>query len=99
MPNNLARLRRRRCCHISWLTRPRRLCSLLHNPVHASQSILNLGAIRNLLSRELVPAQSADQIRPELELPQPDLEHLVAVRTGQIDPHASMIFEQVASFG
>jgi hypothetical protein len=67
--------------------------------VHASQSILNLGAIRNLLSRELVPAQSADQIRPELELPQPDLEHLVAVRTGQIDPHASMILEQVASFG
>jgi hypothetical protein len=67
--------------------------------VHAGQSILNLGAIRNLLSRELVPAQAADQIRPELELPQPDLEHLVAVRTGQIDPHASMILEQVASFG
>ena len=99
MPNNLARLRRRRCSHISWLTRPRRLCSLLHNPVHASQSILNLGAIRNLLSRELVPAQPTGQIRPELELPQPDLEHLVAVRTGQIDPHASMILEQVASFG
>jgi hypothetical protein len=67
--------------------------------VHASQSILNLGAIRNLLSRELVPAQAADQIRPEPELPQPDLEHLVATRTGQIDPCAPVIFEQAATSG
>ncbi|MBO1908319.1 hypothetical protein J4G37_25955 [Microvirga sp. 3-52] len=65
--------------------------------MHASQSLLNLGAIRNVLSRELVPAQPTDQIRPELELPQPDLEHLLAVGTGQINPHASMILEQVAS--
>ncbi|HZA94334.1 MAG TPA: hypothetical protein VE420_17050 [Gemmatimonadales bacterium] len=46
-----------------------------------------------------MPAQTADQIRPELKLPQPHLEHLVAVTTGQIDPHAAMIFEQVASSG
>jgi hypothetical protein len=73
--------------------------ALLDDLLHAGQRLLNLGTIGNLPRVEFVPAQSADQIRPELKLPQPDLEHLVAVRTGQIDPHASMILEQVASFG
>jgi hypothetical protein len=67
--------------------------------VHASQSILNFGAIRNLLSRELVPAQPTGQIRPELKFPQPDLEHLLAVGTGQIDPCAPKIFEHAAFSG
>jgi hypothetical protein len=65
--------------------------------VHASQSILNLGTIGNLPRVEFVPAQAAGQISSEPQLPQPDLEQLLATRTGQIDPHASMIFEQVAS--
>jgi hypothetical protein len=67
--------------------------------VHASQSILNLGAIRNVLSRELVPAQAAGQISSEPQLPQPDLEQLLATRTGQIDPCAPVIFEQAATSG
>jgi hypothetical protein len=99
MPNDLARLKPRGCCHVSWLTRLRRLCSLLHNPVHARQSILNFGTIRNLLSRELMPAQPTGEICPEAKLPQPDLEPLLAVRTSQVDPCAPMIFEQVASSG
>jgi hypothetical protein len=73
--------------------------ALLDDLLHASQRLLNLGTIGDLPGVEFVPAQPTGQIRPELELPQPDLEHLVAVRTGQIDPQASMIFEQVASFG
>jgi hypothetical protein len=67
--------------------------------VHASQSILNLGTIGNLPRVEFVPAQAAGQISSEPQLPQPDLEQLLATRTGQIDPCASMILEQVASFG
>jgi hypothetical protein len=46
-----------------------------------------------------MPAQAAGQIRPELKLPQPDLEQLLAARTGQVDPRASMILEQAASSG
>jgi hypothetical protein len=67
--------------------------------VHASQSILNLGTIGNLPRVEFVPAQAAGQISSEPQLPQPDLEQLLATRTGQIDPCAPVIFEQVASFG
>jgi hypothetical protein len=42
-----------------------------------------------------MPAQAAGQISPELKFPQPDLEQLVAMRTGQIDPRAPVILEQV----
>ena len=73
--------------------------ALLDDLLHASQRLLNLGTIGDLPGVEFVPAQPTGQIRPELELPQLDLEHLVAARTGQIDPHASMIFEQVAFSG
>jgi hypothetical protein len=99
MPNDLAVLKRRGCCHVSWLTRLRQLCCSLHNPVHARQSILNFGTIRNLLSRELMPAQPTGQICPEAKLPQPDLEQPMAMRTSQVDPCAPVIFEQVASSG
>jgi len=67
--------------------------------LHAAQRVLNFGTARNLLNRELVPAETADQICPKLKLPQPDLEPLLAVRTSQVDPCAPMIFEQVASSG
>ena len=69
------------------------------NHLHAAQRVLNLGTTRNLLSRELVPAQPADQIGSELQLAQPDLEQLQAMRTGQIDPCAPVILEQAASSG
>jgi hypothetical protein len=78
---------------------PHLLCLLLYNPVHASQRVLNLGTTGNLLGRELVPAQAAGQIGPELQLAQPDLEELPAVRTGQIDPCAPVILEQAAFSG
>jgi hypothetical protein len=73
--------------------------ALLDDLLHASQSILNLGTIRNLSGRELVPAQPTGQISPKVKFPQPDLEHLLAVGTGQIDPHASMILEHAAFSG
>ena len=63
------------------------------------RDILNLGAIRNVLSRELVPAQAAGQISSEPQLPQPDLEQLLATRTGQIDPCAPVIFEHATTSG
>jgi hypothetical protein len=46
-----------------------------------------------------VPAQAAGQISSEPQLPQPDLEQLLATRTGQIDPCAPVIFEQAATSG
>jgi hypothetical protein len=58
------------------------MCPLFRNPMHASQRTLDLGTIRNLLSREFVPAETAGQISPELQLPQPHLEQLPAMRTG-----------------
>jgi hypothetical protein len=67
--------------------------------LHARQRALNLGTAVNLPGRELVPAQATGQIRPELELAQPDLELLLAVRTGQIDPCAPVILEQADSSG
>ena len=67
------------------------LCSLLHNPVQARQRVLNLGTIGNITGRELVPAETAGQISPELKLTQPDFEWLLAVRTDQIDPCAPKI--------
>jgi len=70
--------------------------TLAHNCLHARQRILNLGAAGNLPGRKLVPAQAASQICPELQLPQPHLERLPAVRAGQINPYASMIFEHAA---
>jgi hypothetical protein len=73
--------------------------ALLHDLLHPSQRVLNLGTIGDLPGGEFVSAQTAGQIGPKVKFPQPDLEHLVAVRTGQSDPHASMIFEQVALFG
>jgi hypothetical protein len=73
------------------------LCSLLHNPGHARQRVLNLGTIGHVTGCELVPAETAGQISPELKLPQPDFEQLLAVRTDKIDPCAPVIFEQAAS--
>jgi hypothetical protein len=67
--------------------------------MHASQRFLNLGTIRNLLSREFVPAQPTGQIRPELKLPQPDFERLPTARAGQVNPCAPVIFEQAATSG
>lgn len=100
MFNNLpGLLGRRRCYYVIWLTGPRLLCSFLHNPVHASHRVLNRGTIRNLSGRELVPTQTADQIGSKLKFPQPDLEQLLAVRTGQFNPCAPVIFKQVGSSG
>ena len=73
--------------------------ALSHNRLHARQRVLNVGPTGNLSGRELVPAQAAGQIRPELKLPQPDLKQLLAVRTGQIDPCAPVILEQADSSG
>jgi hypothetical protein len=72
---------------------------LLHNPVHASQCALYLSTIGNIAGRELMLAQTADQIGSELELSQPDFEPLPAVRTGQIDPCTPVILEQAAASG
>ncbi|WP_445503735.1 hypothetical protein [Microvirga sp. G4-2] len=68
-----------------------------HELSHTSKSLLNLRTIRHILGRKLVLAQPANEIRPELELPNPDLEQALAVRTGQIDPCAPMILEHAAS--
>ncbi len=73
--------------------------ALLDDLLHAGQRVLNLGTIGNLPRVEFVPAQAAGQISSEPQLPQPDLEQLLATRTGHIDPCDSMILEQVASFG
>jgi hypothetical protein len=73
--------------------------ALLDDLLHASQRLLNLGTIGDLTGVEFVPAQPTGQIRPELELPQPDLEHLLAVGTGQIDPCAPVILEHAALSG
>lgn len=55
---------------------------LPHDRLQASQRVLNFGTIGNLLSGELVPAQTAGQVCPKLKLPYPDLEYLPTVRTG-----------------
>jgi hypothetical protein len=73
--------------------------ALLHDLLHASQRLLNLGTIGDLPGGEFVSAQTAGQIRTELELPQPDLEHLLAVGTGQIDPCGPVILEHAALSG
>jgi hypothetical protein len=83
----------------SGAARRHRSHALLDDLLHAGQRVLNLGTIGNLPRVEFVPAQAAGQISSEPQLPQPDLEQLLATRTGQIDPCASMILEQVASFG
>lgn len=67
---------------------------LLDNAAHAGQGILNVGTIRNLLSREFVPAETAGQVCPKLEFPQPDLEQFPAVRAWQINPYARVILKQ-----
>jgi hypothetical protein len=72
---------------------------LPHDCLHASQRVLNLGTTGNLLGRELVPAQTAGQIRSELELAQPHLEQLSAMRTRQIDACAPVILEQAVASG
>jgi hypothetical protein len=69
------------------------------NHLHAAQRVLNLGKAGNLLGRELMPAQTAGQICSELQLPQPHLEQLPAVRTGQINPCAPVILEQAVVSG
>jgi hypothetical protein len=71
--------------------------ALLHDLLHASQRLLNLGMIRDLPGGELVPAQPTGQISPKVKFPQPDLEHLLAARTGQIDACAPNILEQAAA--
>jgi hypothetical protein len=53
----------------------------------------------DLCGRELVPAQAAGQICAELQLAQPDFEHLPAKRAGQRDPCAPVILEQATSSG
>jgi hypothetical protein len=73
--------------------------ALLHDLVHASQRLLNLGTIGDLPGGEFVPAQPTGQIGPKVKFPQPHLEHLLAVGTGQIDPCAPKILEHVASSG
>jgi hypothetical protein len=55
---------------------------MLHNSVHVSEHVLNLGTPENLLSRELMPAETAGQICFELQLSQADLEQPPALRTG-----------------
>jgi len=72
---------------------------LPHDWLHASQCVLNLRTIRHVPGRELVPAQPTGQISPELELAQPHLEQLPAVRAGQIDACAPMILEQAVVSG
>jgi hypothetical protein len=99
MFNNLPELNQRRCCYVTWLTGPRLLCSFLHNPVDASQRVLNLGTIGDLPGGEFVSAQTAGQIGPKVKFPQPDLEQLLAVGTGQIDPCAPVILEHAALSG
>ncbi|WP_262032075.1 hypothetical protein [Microvirga sp. Mcv34] len=99
MLNRLPRLGWRKGLPATSLAGSRLLCPMPHGRLHASQRVLNLETIGDLTGVEFVPAQPTGQIHPELELPQPDLEQLLAVRTGQIDPHASMIFEQVAFSG
>jgi len=78
----------------AWLHRPQ---PLLHDLAHAGKSLLNLGPVGHFSGREFMPAQPTHQIGPEVQLPQPDLEQLPAAGTGQIDPGAPMILEQVAS--
>jgi hypothetical protein len=73
--------------------------ALLDDLLHASQCVLNLRTIRHVPGRELVPAQPTGQISPELELAQPHLEQLPAVRAGQIDACAPMILEQAVVSG
>jgi hypothetical protein len=73
--------------------------AVLHDLLHANERILNLGAIGYLRGCEFVPAQPTDKIRTELQLPQPDLEQLLAVGTGQSDPCAPEILEQAAFSG
>lgn len=46
-----------------------------------------------------MPAQSAGEICSKPKLPQPNLEHLLAARTGQVDPRAPKILEQAAFSG
>ena len=71
--------------------------ALLHDLLHASQCLMNLGTIGDLPGGEFVPAQPTGQIGPKLKFPQPDLEHLLAARTGQIDACAPEILEQAAA--
>jgi hypothetical protein len=73
--------------------------ALLHDLLHASQRLLNLGAIGDLPGGEFVSAQTAGQIGPKVKFPQPDLEHLLAVGTGQSDPCAPEILEHAAFSG
>ena len=81
-----------------------RIAARLHRPhavlydlVHASQRLMNLGAIGDLLGGEFMPAQPTDKIGTELQLPEPDLKQLMAPRTGQIDACAPTILEQAIS--
>ena len=58
---------------------------------------MNLGAIGDFLGGEFVPAQPTDKIGTELQLPEPDLEQLLALGTGQIDACAPNILEQAVA--
>ena len=56
-----------------------RIAARLHRPhavlydlLHASQRLMNLGAIGDLPGGEFVPAQPTDKIGTELQLPEPD---------------------------
>ena len=73
--------------------------ALLRNLLHARQRLLNLRTIGDLPGGEFVPAQPTGQIGPKLQFPQPDLELLLAVGTGQINPCAPKILKQATFSG
>lgn len=56
--------------------------ALLHDLLHASQCLMNLGTIGDLLRGEFMSAQPTDKIGTELQLPEPDLEQLLALGAG-----------------
>lgn len=71
--------------------------ALFHNPLHVSQRLLNLRLASNLPGRKLVPAEPTDKVGPKLQLSEPDLEQLLAVRAGNVDPGAPEVLKQAAS--
>jgi hypothetical protein len=70
---------------------------LLHDPPHVSKSGLDFWKIRVAAGLELVSAEAADELRTELKLAKPDLEHLPTARAGDVDPSAPEVFMHNAS--
>ncbi|WP_262298339.1 hypothetical protein [Microvirga sesbaniae] len=71
----------------------------LHDLLQASQGIRDLDPMRHISGRELMAAQPAGEIGSKPRLPQSNLEHLLAARTGQFDSRAPKILEQAAFSG